>query len=106
MYKTKNRIEATADSMLNKAAMKMHLTDAPTVNAKSASNKTKTAIMIKMLSKAKGFSIDDLCKTTGWQAHSIHGFMAGTLKRKGYKVSREMRGATRFYKIIGQVEQL
>jgi hypothetical protein len=35
-----------------------------------------------MLNTAEGVTIDQLMAATGWQAHSVRGFLAGTVKRK------------------------
>ena len=41
---------------------------------------------------------------TDWQAHSIRGFMAGALKKKGHAVSSEVDGAAvRHYHIKAKV---
>lgn len=48
---------------------------------------TKAAKIAALLQRNTGVTLAELVKTTGWQAHSIRGFMSGTLKRKqGIKV--------------------
>lgn len=44
---------------------------------------TKTATIIEMLERKGGATAADLLKATGWQAHSLRGFIAGTLKKMG-----------------------
>ena len=43
---------------------------------------TKTEQVLGLLRRSKGASIADLSKATGWQAHSVRGFLSGTLKKK------------------------
>ena len=52
-----------------------------------------------LLQKPKGASIAELMKATGWQSHSIRGFLAGMLKRKGILVESEMVKDERRYRI-------
>ena len=43
---------------------------------------TKAELILSLLRRPKGASISDLSKATGWQAHSVRGFLSGTLKKK------------------------
>jgi hypothetical protein len=43
---------------------------------------TKTERILALLRRPQGASISELAKLTGWQAHSIRGFLSGTLKNK------------------------
>jgi Protein of unknown function (DUF3489) len=43
---------------------------------------TKSQILIALLKRPKGASIPELAKATDWQAHSVRGFVSGTLKKK------------------------
>ncbi|ESZ70317.1 hypothetical protein X727_12440 [Mesorhizobium sp. L103C119B0] len=38
--------------------------------------------MLKKLKSAKGVTIQVLMDATGWQAHSVRGFLSGTVKKK------------------------
>ena len=51
---------------------------------KSAKSKDpdKSAKIIALLQRNTGATITELAKATGWQRHSVHGFMSGTLKKK------------------------
>ncbi len=60
----------------------------------------KTATITALLQSSDGASIGDLMEVTGWQAHSVRGFLSGTLKKKlGYTVNSERRDGGRRYRI-------
>jgi hypothetical protein len=43
---------------------------------------TKTTKILALLRRPGGSSMKELQKATGWQAHSVRGFISGTLKKK------------------------
>jgi hypothetical protein len=43
---------------------------------------TKTAKILALLGRPDGASLQELKKATGWQAHSVRGFLSGALKKK------------------------
>jgi hypothetical protein len=63
---------------------------------------TKKARIVAMLNQAKGATLPDLMRATGWQAHSVRGFISGNLvKRMGLKVnSSRSAGGARSYRIL------
>ncbi len=69
----------------------------------SARDGTKRAILIEMLSRAKGATIEEMAAKTGWQTHSVRGAISGTLKKKlGLAVTSEkVEGSGRVYRITG-----
>lgn len=75
---------------------------------KSAPSKfrTKTEQVVSLLSRPSGASIAEIMKSTGWQAHSIRGFLAGSLKKKGHAVSSDVEagGVRRYWLPAGQAE--
>lgn len=60
---------------------------------------TKAAKISLLLQRNTGATLADLVKATGWQEHSIRGFMSGTLKKKqGIEVrSTQEEGKPRRY---------
>jgi hypothetical protein len=43
---------------------------------------TKHALLLQLLSRIEGASIEDMMRATDWQQHSVRGFLAGTVKKK------------------------
>ncbi len=69
-----------------------------------ADKKTKKQVCMDLLKRAGGASLEDLRKATGWQAHSVRGFLAGTVrKQRGFELTSEaLPGKTRRYRVIAQ----
>ncbi len=44
--------------------------------------KTKQQAYLDLLSRSEGATVDDLQAATGWQQHSVRGFLAGAVKKK------------------------
>ena len=54
---------------------------------------TKQALLIDLLRCKKGAAIEETVAATGWQPHSLHGAISGTLKKElGLKVTSEKPG--------------
>lgn len=43
---------------------------------------TKSSIIIDLLKSKKGATITEMMAATGWQAHSVRGFLAGSLRKR------------------------
>jgi hypothetical protein len=76
----------------------------PSGKAKSAvgvREGSKTAKLLALLRQSKGATLGELMKATGWQAHSVRGFISGALRKKlGLTVdSTKREDGDRLYKI-------
>lgn len=60
----------------------MSLATAAKPGSKKKAAETKSAIVLKKLCSAKGATIKQLMQATGWQAHSVRGFLSATVKKK------------------------
>jgi hypothetical protein len=72
-------------------------------NATVARPGTKTAKVLGLLRRSGGASLKELRKATGWQAHSVRGFLSGALgKKRGLAVaSTQAAGEERRYSLKG-----
>jgi len=43
---------------------------------------SKTAQILDLLKRSGGVTLAEIMKATGWQAHSVRGFISGTLRKK------------------------
>ncbi|NIK48898.1 DUF3489 domain-containing protein [Variibacter gotjawalensis] len=65
---------------------------------KPASKETKHGSIIGLLRSANGASVAELVGATGWQSHSVRGFLAGVVRKKlGLDLSSEKVDGTRRY---------
>lgn len=65
----------------------------------SPAKASKLDRMISLLSHENGASLEELCTVTGWQAHSVRGAIAGSLKKKGHAITSEKIDGVRRYRI-------
>ena len=72
--------------------------------AVTARRGSKTAKILALLKRPGGASLQQLQKATGWQAHSVRGFLSGTLKKKmGLRVdSAKLQDGRRTYRVTSK----
>ena len=65
---------------------------------------TKLSILIKLLSRPEGATLEDMVAATGWQKHTTRAALSHALgKKRGYQiVSDKPQDGQRIYKIAGQ----
>ena len=70
----------------------------------AARDGSKTAKILALLKRPGGASLQQLQKATGWQAHSVRGFLSGTLKKKmGLRVhSAKLPDGRRTYRVTSK----
>jgi hypothetical protein len=68
--------------------------------AKAPRDGSKKAIVLDLLKRAEGATLKEIMSATAWQAHSVRGFISGSLgKKMGLKVESEKRAdGVRAYK--------
>ena len=72
---------------------------APPLRPSPAATPSKLEQIVALLSRPEGASLAELVAATGWQAHSVRGALAGSLKRKGHAILSEKVDGERRYRI-------
>ena len=84
----------------SKAANTTKITLAPRIA--TVTRRTKSAAVLALLASKDGTTITEIAAATGWQNHSIRGFLSGTVKKKlGHEVARALVDGARRYRISG-----
>lgn len=104
--KSKSATHCQSDGAKPASRRKIKPAPAPTPAAFTPSNEplpeervTKQERVLTLLSRPMGASIDDMMAATGWQTHSVRGFLAGTVKTKlGFTLTstKAERGVRRY----------
>ena len=70
--------------------------------AKHTSKPTKANTILKLLRRPKGASLSELAMATGWQNHSVRGFLSGTVRKRMLLnvASETSNNGTRRYRIM------
>ena len=85
-----------------KAAARSRKKATPTQKAKSAKAKSETKCdqVLALLRRPGGASISAMTKATGWQKHSVRGFLAGTVRKKlGLNLESKKQDGERIYRV-------
>jgi Protein of unknown function (DUF3489) len=65
---------------------------------------SKQQLCLELLSRPDGACVEELQVATGWQPHSVRGFLSGTVRKKlGLKLSSDRAGdGTRRYRVASE----
>ena len=67
-----------------------------------AATSSKLDVIIALLKRPKGTTLEEMMAATGWQRHSVHGTLSGALKkRRGLPLITEYGDKGRTYRIAG-----
>jgi hypothetical protein len=72
----------------------------PVVHEKA--RRSKQVTVLALLRRRDGTTIAGIMAATGWQAHSVRGFLAGVVRRKlGLTLRSKKTDGERVYRVIG-----
>jgi hypothetical protein len=83
--KRQSRPKATHESIKAKAPKRQTRSKSAVrshSHVKPAAARTKQQVCLDLLNRAEGATVDELQAATGWQQHSVRGFLAGAIKKK------------------------
>lgn len=74
---------------------------------RAARGRTKQEAVLALLSQPTGATIDAMMEATGWQPHSVRGFLAGVVNRRlKLKLSSAKVAGVRIYRIANGPAEL
>jgi len=96
--KAKKQAKSRKSSKKAKAAKKAK--PAAKKNAKpTAERANKKAEVVAMMKRTKGATLAEIVEATGWQKHTVRGFVSILGKKGGEKIESSKNAAERTYKI-------
>ena len=97
---TKRRPVASLSATVAAGAPAQQTTGNPL--GKKADHVSKQSRLVAMLRSPTGATIAAMMKATGWQQHSVRGFLAGVVrKRLNLKLNSKKVDGTRVYQVAG-----
>lgn len=77
-----------------------------TCSPKSSAPKTKAATVLAALQRERGATLEDLMAATGWQAHSVRGFLSAIVRKKlALDLISEVTTKGRVYRVTGSTAE-
>lgn len=97
-----NKQTSNARNSAGRASKATKTKDSPKIIAPTPAPTTKSARVLALLASDRGTTIAEIAAATGWQNHSVRGFLAGTVKKKlGRELVSVTADGTRRYRIAG-----
>lgn len=101
------RSKPTSGMVLDRNKTSLHSNAAgPRASTPAASTRPKKVIkqdtVLEMLRQTEGATIDELMDATAWQAHSVRGFLSGTVRKKLelHLISDVVGNGVRRYRVV------
>ena len=102
IWKALQRLAPSGDAETGRVAVKRPSIGrkAPSAARKERGGNSKATRVIALMRRPQGATLQAIMKATGWQTHSVRGFISGQLKKKlGLKVRSVKREGKRVYSI-------
>jgi hypothetical protein len=102
MTKSKGRASAARSSAKSRSKGKRAK---PVVHHKTR-NSSKQAAVLALLSRPSGTTITAIMESTGWQAHTVRGFLAAVVRKKlGLNLESDKTDGERVYRVVGMPDE-
>jgi hypothetical protein len=100
--KTTKVRSSRADARKRKVGSKAQSAKASVAGRNRAAPSKQDAVLA-LLQRPKGATLPEITEATGWQPHSVRGFLSGVVKKKlKLKIESRKDGSDRTYHILGR----
>jgi Protein of unknown function (DUF3489) len=101
---TKTKIRASAKTRSGTKSRSTAKRTKPAVQNKARGSKQEA--VLALLSRPNGTTVTAIMEATGWQAHTVRGFLAAVVRKKlGLTLESEKRDGERIYRVTGQPDE-
>ena len=102
---TKNKSRASAKPRSGTKSRSKVKKAKPLAHHKTRSS-SKQAAVLALLSRPSGATIANIIEATGWQAHTVRGFLAAVVRKKlGLPLVSEKTDGERVYRVTGKPDE-
>ena len=91
--------EGAVDPDADQSSPTVPTTDCTPPRERRTRENSKQAQVIRMLQRPEGATIEQICAVTNWAQHSVRGFFAGALKKRGIQLTSTKTSGGRIYRI-------